>query len=110
MRQLALVDKRRDRRALNGLVNEGREFGLVQSENDAIEAAGAEMAAQFRFALLDMAPLPADEGVGFFLDRFQHEQGVEVDLDAIPGDALGTVVTLLELERLWTTRKSGSRH
>lgn len=110
MRQMALADKRRDRRSSGNTAGERSALGLVRSESDAIEAVGAELAAQFRFALLDMEPISSDEGVGFFLDRFQHEQGVEVDLDAIPGDALGTVVTLLELERLWTARKHGKRH
>lgn len=110
MRQMALADKRRDRRSSSNPAAEMSQLGLVKSESDAIEAVGAELAAQFRFALLEMDPLPSDEGVGFFLDRFQHEKGVEVDLDAIPGDALGTVVTLLELERLWTTGKPGRRH
>jgi len=110
MRQMALADKRRDRRSSSSMGAEGSRLGLVGLESDAIAAVDAEMAAQFRLAMLEGEPISTDEGVGFFLDRFQHEQGVEVDLDAIPGDALGTVVTLLELERLWVARKAKSRH
>lgn len=102
MRQMALADKRRDRRSTTSAAGETSKLTLVKTEAPAI---GDEIMAEFNFALLDMEPLPEGEGIGAFLDRFQHEQGVEVDLDAIPGDALGTVVTLLELERLWLARK-----
>lgn len=102
MRQMALADKRRERRASTSAAGEQSKLALVKTEET---ATGDEIVAAFNFALLDMEPLPEGEGVGAFLDRFQHEQGVEVDLDSIPGDALGTVVTLLELERLWLARK-----